>query len=167
MTGFHPNTHPARRPAGGAIPRAATQRRLPARAILPSFLIICAVLLASCGGEPDTADRLPGTWKNGDGNIIHFREEGKATIGQEGLEGEGACRYEVQGDSVRLITLPDGPEDSGNIFDLYYSGDTLYMAAITLVRPGERSRISGEQLQMRLGKPMYKMHFTRIEPEAK
>jgi hypothetical protein len=123
------------------------------------------LFLAGCSGEADTAERLPGAWKNGDGNLIFFEEEGKATIGQEGLEGRGDCRYEVDDDSVKLITLPDGPEDSGNIFELYYSGDTLYMAAITLVRPGERSRISGDQLQMRLGKPLYKLHFTRIPEE--
>ncbi|MBN1446796.1 MAG: hypothetical protein JXA28_02600 [Bacteroidetes bacterium] len=135
----------------------------------PAFLIhgiVFLLLLAGCSGEADTAERLPGAWKNGDGNLIFFEAEGKATIGQEGLEGRGDCRYEVDGDSVKLITLPDGPEDSGNIFDLYYSGDTLFMAAITLVRPGERSRISGDQLQIRLGKPLYKLHFTRV-PEEK
>ena len=93
-------------------------------------VLLPLLLLAGCSGEADTAERLPGAWKNGDGNLIFFNEDGKAAIGQEGLEGEGECRYEVDGDSVKLITLPDGPEDSGNIFDLYYSGDTLYLSLI-------------------------------------
>ncbi len=122
-------------------------------------------LLSGCGGgedDPDVAELIRGRWKNGDGSLVRFMEGDSAAVGQEGLAGEGACRYEVSGDSVRLITLFNGKDQPGDIFELYYSGDTLYMTAITLQRPGERARFSGDRLQILTGKPLYKLHFTRI-----
>ena len=130
------------------------------------FLVLfLAASFAGCGGESDTdvAEVIRGSWKNGDGSLMRFMEEGRAAIGQEGLEGEGACEYEVEGDSVRLVTLPESPGDPRNIFEFHYSGDTLYMTAVTLLRPGERTRFSQEELPALLGKPMYKLHFTRTE----
>lgn len=135
------------------------------RTTAPLMLILLAALLLGCGGNGDTdvAEVIRGSWKNGDGSLMRFMDEGRAAIGQEGLEGEGACEYEVQGDSVRLTTLPESPGDPRNLFEFHYSGDTLYMTAVTLLRPGERTRFSQDELPSLLGKPMYKLHFTRIE----
>ena len=129
------------------------------------LMLLLAVSFAGCGGESDTdvAEVIHGRWKNGDGSLMRFMEEGRAAIGQEGLEGEGACEYEVKGDSVRLTTLPESPGDPRNIFEFHYAGDTLYMTAVTLLRPGERTRFTQDELPALLGKPMDKLHFTRIE----
>ncbi len=130
-------------------------------ALLFIFLLIAA---ASCDG-PDTETQLQGQWKNGDGNLIRFAGEEKAFIGQEGLSGEGECRYTIEGDSVRVRTLP-GDDQSVNVYFMHLAGDTLYLDAISLERPGQRQTIGGEELARRTGKPAYKLHFTRIAENA-
>lgn len=144
--------------------RYARAFRLAGVAAVP-FMILVFLVLPGCGGDADSdvAEVIRGRWKNGDGSLMRFMEDGRAAIGQEGLEGEGDCEFEVEGDSVRLTTLPESPGDPRNIFEFHYSGDTLYMTAVTLLRPGERTRFSQDELPALLGKPMYKLHFTRIE----
>lgn len=125
------------------------------------LIILLVFAMTSCGG-PDLEARLQGPWKNGDGNLIRFAGEEKAFIGQEGLSGEGECRYEIIGDSVRVRTLP-GDDQSVNTYFMHLAGDTLYLDAISLERPGQRQTIAGEELAHRTGKPAYKLHFTRME----
>lgn len=125
-----------------------------------ALLLTALVLIASCGG-PDVEERLQGQWKNGDGNLVRFSEESKAFIGQEGLSGEGECRFEIIGDSVRVSTLP-GEDQQTNTYFMHLVGDTLYLDAIALERPGHHQRISSEDFALRTGKPPYKLHFTRI-----
>jgi hypothetical protein len=124
------------------------------------FLLLLLAVISSCGG-PDVETQLQGKWKNGDGNLIRFAGEERAFIGQEGLSGEGECRFTVTGDSVRLRTLP-GDDQSVNVYFMHLAGDTLYLDAISLERPGQRQTIAGEELARRTGKPAYKLHFTRI-----
>ncbi|MDT8325045.1 MAG: hypothetical protein RRA94_13105 [Bacteroidota bacterium] len=128
------------------------------------LLVILLVVASACGGR-DTEAQLQGPWKNGDGNLLRFAGGDKAFIGQEGLSGEGECRYEVIGDSVRVRTLP-GDDASVNTYFLHLAGDTLYLDAISLERPGQRQRIAGEELARRTGKPAYKLHFTRIAEDT-
>jgi len=130
------------------------------RGRLLSMLLPVVLLLAACGG-PDIEERLQGQWKNGDGNLVRFTTEHTAYIGQEGLSGEGECRFEIIGDSVRVSTLP-GEEQQTNTYFMHLAGDTLYLDAIGLDRPGHRQRISSEDFALRTGKPSYKLHFTRI-----
>jgi hypothetical protein len=134
--------------------------RLPATLLPVLVLLPIVMLLSSCGG-PDVEEQLQGKWKNGDGNLIRFGAENTAFIGQEGLSGEGECRFEITGDSVRVTTLP-GEEQQTNTYYMRLAGDTLYLDAIALERPGHRQRISSEDFALRTGKPSYKLHFTRI-----
>ncbi len=118
------------------------------------------LIAAACGG-PDIEAQLQGQWKNGDGNMLRFAGEEKAFIGQEGLSGEGECRYETIGDSVRVRTLP-GDDGAVNTYFLHLKADTLYLDAISLERTGQRQTIRSDEFARRSGKPAYKLHFTRI-----
>ncbi|MCB2204653.1 hypothetical protein KQI65_07885 [bacterium] len=133
------------------------------RIFAAAALLLSLCILPACGG-PSVEDSLRGNWKNGDGNLLRFAEEDKAFIGQEGLSGEGECRFEVNGDSVRVRTLP-GDGGSVNTYMLHLAGDTLYLDAISLERPGQKQTIRSEEFAERSGKPAYKLHFTRIAEE--
>jgi hypothetical protein len=121
---------------------------------------LLSIIIAGCGS--DHTEQLVGTWKNGDGNLLRFTEDGKAFRGQEGLSGEGASTYVIKDDSIIVTTDPEEDPGSTNTFHLLLAGDTLYLASITLKRPGETKTIPIETFALQTGKSVSKMHFTRI-----
>ena len=124
-------------------------------------LIALLVALAGCG--PDLTDQLPGTWKNGDGNLLRFTGDGMVYQGQEGYEDEAQATFEVRGDSVLVTTVPGEPGGQTNTFSLFASGDTLYLISITLTRPGEQRTIPLDEFALQTGRPASKFHFTRLQ----
>ncbi|PLX22586.1 MAG: hypothetical protein C0600_16410 [Ignavibacteria bacterium] len=128
---------------------------------IPLFIVL--IVVAGCGS--DVADELTGTWKNGDGNLLRFTDEGLAYRGQEGYDDEGESTFEVRGDSVIVTTEPDEAGGPSNMFHLFFARDTLYLISITLQRPGEERTIPLEEFALQLGRPASKFHFTRMEEQ--
>lgn len=127
------------------------------------LLSLIAVLIAACNGEPTVEDRLPGMWKNGDGNTVRFEKGDKAAVGQEGLSGEGPCRYEIRQDTVLVTMLPDGAEETYQVFRMRLAGDTLRIIALERHAPGSVNSVTIEQYAAQVGRPIYKLDFTRVE----
>lgn len=129
--------------------------------LIPLFALLVAV--AGCGSN--VSDQLPGTWKNGDGNLLRFVDDGRVFRGQEGYEDEAESTYEVRGDSVFVTTVPDEPGGPTNTFRLFASSDTLYLVSITLTRPGEERTIPVDEFALQTGRSASKFHFTRMLEE--
>lgn len=127
------------------------------------LLALAISLFAACSGEPSVEERLPGSWKNGDGNLIRFEKGDKAAVGQEGLSGEGPCRYEVRNDTVLVTMLPDGEGDTFAVYRLRLDRDTLRIIALERHAPNKVNSISIEQYAEQVGRPIYKLDFTRIQ----
>jgi hypothetical protein len=124
------------------------------------FLLICtSALFAACSSEPD----IVGKWKNGDGNLIRFDDEGKAWLGQEGFSDEGECNYTVAGDTIVVTTLPEGGDSLYNSYRMVLSGDTLRIAVFGLHATGMQQLIPIEEFALQSGKPMDKLTFARMK----
>lgn len=134
--------------------------RLLRLAALP-FLLILA--LTACDREVPVEERILGAWKNGDGNIIRFEEGSKAAVGQEGLDGEGPCTYEIRGDTVSVTMLPAEASDASVVYDMRLAGDTLRILALERHEGGQSMRLSVEQYATQMGRPLYKLDFLRME----
>lgn len=123
--------------------------------------VLLAWALTACDSEPSIEERLRGQWKNGDGNLIGFAEDGVGSIGQEGLSGSGDCRYELRGDTV-IVTVPmDGAADAAVIYAMGFDGDTLRIRTIERVEGGASMRLTVEQYAAQMGRPLYKLDFLK------
>jgi hypothetical protein len=129
------------------------------------LLAISVVLFAACNGEPSVEERLTGSWKNGDGNLIRFEEGDKAAVGQEGLSGEGPCRYEIRQDTIVVTMLPDGEGDTYTVYRMKLVDDTLRIISLEPHSPGNVALVQIEQYARQMGRPIYKLDFTRIRKE--
>jgi hypothetical protein len=128
--------------------------------------ILFALAFAACDSQPSVEDRLRGQWKNGDGNLIGFSAEGAATVGQEGLDGTGDCRYEVHGDTV-LVTFPVNEEtDAYVVYSMGLDGDTLRIRGLERFEGGASMRLTVEEYAAQSGRPLYKLDFLK-EKETK
>ncbi|MFZ1730676.1 MAG: hypothetical protein WBQ23_05605 [Bacteroidota bacterium] len=127
------------------------------------LLAFAAVLFAACNGEPSVVERLPGSWKNGDGNMVRFEKGDKAAVGQEGLSGEGACRYAVRQDTIVVTMLPDGAGDTYAVYRMKLDADTLRIISLERHAPGKVTSVTIEQYAQQVGRPIYKLDFTRIQ----
>ncbi len=130
------------------------------------LLALIILVLAGCDGEPAIEDRLPGSWKNGDGNLIRFDADGAAAVGQEGLSGEGACRYEVRGDTIVVTMIAEEETEAYVVYRMRLDGDTLRINSLERHVAGEVSAITVEQYARQVGRPLYKLDFLR-EKEKK
>ncbi|MBE0644854.1 MAG: hypothetical protein IH600_12290 [Bacteroidetes bacterium] len=128
-----------------------------------TLYLLTGMLLVACNGEPSLEEQLAGAWKNGDGNLIRFEEGDKAAVGQEGLSGEGACRYEIRQDTVVVTMLPDGETDTYVVYRLRLEDDTLRISSLERHAPNSVSSLTLEQYAQQAGRPLYKLDFTRIK----
>ena len=127
------------------------------------LLFLAALLLAACNNEPPVEEQLIGSWKNGDGNLVRFEEGEKAAVGQEGLSGEGPCRYEVRQDTIVVTMLPDGENDTYVVYRMRLESDTLRISTIERHAPNTVRSLTVEQYAQQAGRPLYKLDFTRIQ----
>ena len=121
------------------------------------IFLIAAAMFAACNSEPPIEDQLNGSWKNGDGNIIRFADGAKAAVGQEGLSGEGECRFEVRQDTIVVTMLPDGPSDTYVIYRMRLENDTLRIASLERHAPNSVRTLTVEQYAQQAGRPLYKL----------
>lgn len=142
-----------------------TITRIPRGTFLPLLFILLA--FAACDSEPAVEERILGTWKNGDGNLIRFEEGEKAAVGQEGLSGEGACRYEIRTDTIAVTMLPDGETDAFVVYNMRLAGDTLRILTLERHEAGSVRSITVEQFAEQVGRPMYKLDFLKEKPKEK
>ncbi|MBR9978984.1 MAG: hypothetical protein KFH87_12935 [Bacteroidetes bacterium] len=127
--------------------------------------ILLLSIVVACEREATVDEQLQGTWKNGDGNLLRFEGDGRALVGQEGLSGEGECRYELRGDSVSVTMIPDEDPELRIVYRLWLDGDTLRLLSFERHTPyGMGSLTAGEYAQQ-TGRPAYKLDFTRTATE--
>lgn len=131
------------------------------------FLALTIVLFAGCEGGPSIEDRLPGAWKNGDGNLIRFDADGAAAVGQEGLSGEGACRYDVRGDTIVVTMIAEEKTEVYVVYRMRLDGDTLRINTLERHVGGQVSVITVEQYAEQVGRPLYKLDFLREKEKTK
>jgi hypothetical protein len=132
------------------------------KVLLPVFALL---LLAACSRHPD----VTGAWKNTMGNMITFKDDGVALLGQEGLRDTQNARYEFRGDTLLVSTAhgANGEPASWNVFLLLPKVDTLQFAAVELHRPNDVSRLPGVEFARRLGCEPWAVAFTRVKEKAK
>jgi hypothetical protein len=130
--------------------------------ILP---VLALLLLTACSRHPD----VTGAWKNTMGNVITFKDDGVALLGQEGLPDTQSARYEFHGDTLLVSTAhgANGEPASWNVFVLLPEADTLRFAAVELHRPNDVSRLPGTEFARRLGREPWAVAFTRVKEKAK
>lgn len=122
-------------------------------------------IVVACDREATVEERLQGTWKNGDGNLLRFEEDGRALVGQEGLSGEGECSYELREDSVSVTMIPDEDPELRIVYRLRLDGDTLRLLFFERHTPYGMGSVTAEQYAQQIGRPVYKLDFTRISTE--
>lgn len=125
--------------------------------------IVVLLGCVACDREETVEERILGAWKNGDGNIIRFEEGEKAAVGQEGLEGEGPCSYEIRGDTVAVTMLPGDASDATVVYNLRLHGDTLRILTLARHEGGASMRLTAEEYAEQVGRPLYKLEFLRME----
>jgi hypothetical protein len=145
--------------------RSSTWRISPRRiALLP---LLCAILVvAGCDAEPSLQERIVGSWKNGDGNIIRFEEGEKAAVGQEGLAGEGPCRYELRSDTISVTMPSAGDPDVYVVYNMRLAGDTLRILTLERHEGGASMRLTVGEFAEQIGRPLYKLDFLRMEAKT-
>ena len=134
------------------------------RAAAAVFLILLA--FTACDREAPVEERILGAWKNGDGNIIRFEEGDKAAVGQEGLAGEGPCRYDVNGDTVSVTMLPADASDATVVYNMRLAGDTLRILTLERKQGGASMMLTVEEYAAQAGRPLYKLEFLRMQEKT-
>jgi hypothetical protein len=129
-------------------------------------MLAAALLLSSCSKKPVS---VVGAWKNAEGSTIEFRPDSVALLGQEGYTNTVRAHWRTLGDTVRVTTDPEADEISSvtNEYVFTASADTLHMHHITLYRPGDTHTLTAADIAMRMGKPVWRLSFARMQPQAK
>lgn len=129
-------------------------------------LLLTLLAFTACDREETVEERILGAWKNGDGNIIRFEEGEKAAVGQEGLAGEGPCRYEIRGDTVAVTMLPGDASDATVVYNMRLAGDTLRILTLERKQGGTSMMLTVEEYAAQAGRPLYKLEFLRLQEKT-
>ena len=124
-----------------------------------ALLAVLTLLLVSCSRSP----KLEGTWKNGDGNLLTFSNNGDVTLGQEGLQGSDSGSYKVRDGTVHVVTKTQSDRLGSfhNEYFLLYRNDSLLLQRVTLYRGKDFHEISLDSLAQRMGKSPQRFAFVR------
>jgi hypothetical protein len=128
---------------------------------LSYILLAGAMLFVACSlsSGPD----VEGRWMNGDGNLVRFESGGKAWVGQQGYENMDECTWTLSGDTIVVVTEPEGPDSLHNTYRLLLEGDTLHLVMLSLHAIGVQEDLAIEEFARRSGKSREKLAFVRRE----